>query len=142
MTIWTVSGLGSGLGSGFEWGVFGGVLVITYLILIIFGIAYNALIAWLERRGYIEGYISLSVIAGVLVTLGLLLIPQMILSIFLPVNLPAWGWGLVTLGGFGASGTPMMIGSISRYLIIRASGINSIKHEAGIRAGIRHEAGL
>lgn len=129
MEIWVNSGLGSGLSSGIEWGLFGGVLTITYLILLIFGIAYNALVAWLERKQYMEGYISLSVVAGVLITLGVLLIPQMILSIYMPLQLPVWGWGLITLGGFCASGTPMIIGSIIRYLQTRAISINAMKNE-------------
>ena len=131
MTIWTVSGSGSGL----EWGLFGGVLAITYLTLILFGTAYNTLVTWFERKGYMEGYVSLSVVAGVMITLGLLLIPQMILSIWIPINLPAWGWGLITLGGFGASGTPMVIGSIIRYLKARSAGMAAMKREIGLEIG-------
>ncbi|MEJ5223526.1 MAG: hypothetical protein WHV44_03650 [Anaerolineales bacterium] len=44
------------------WGVFG--------LLLAFGTLYNALVAWAERQGYTEGYLSLVVALGVAVTLG------------------------------------------------------------------------
>ena len=81
--------------SGAIWGVFG--------LLLAFGTLYNALVAWAERKGYTEGYMSLVVALGVGVTLG----GVSILSIEAAV---------LTLICFIASGAPMIVGSIVRYL--------------------------
>lgn len=86
--------------SGLFWAVFGG--------LALFGLGYNAFVAWAERRGYTEGYMSLIVACGVLVTLGGVAI----------LSVPA---ALTALAAFVASGTPMIIGSIVRYVQRRAA---------------------
>lgn len=83
-----------------------GVISAVFLGLLLFGIAYNSLVAWLERRGYTEGYLSLIVAFGVAMTL----VGVAVLSI---------QGALLTLGAFIASGTPMIIGSIARYLKAR-----------------------
>ncbi len=83
-----------------------GTIAAVFFGLLLFGIGYNALVAWLERKGYTEGYLSLIVAFGVVMTL----VGVSILSI------PA---ALLTLGAFGATGTPMIIGSITRYLKAR-----------------------
>jgi predicted PurR-regulated permease PerM len=73
-----------------------------------FGIAYNALVAWLERRGYNRGITALLVAFGTAVTL---------VAFF-----PLLGWRVIEaiLAGFVASGSPMIIGSLWRYIAERA----------------------
>ncbi len=85
--------------SGAILGVFG--------LLLAFGTLYNALVAWAEREGYTEGYLSLVVAVGVAVTLGGLAI----------LSIDA---ALLALVCFAGSGTPMIAGSIWRYLKKRA----------------------
>lgn len=80
-----------------------GVISAVFLGLLLFGIGYNALVAWMERRGYTEGYLSLIVAFGVAMTL----IGVAVLSIQA---------ALLSLGAFFATGTPMILGSIVRYL--------------------------
>jgi len=95
-----------------------GTILGVFLLLFAFGIGYNALVAWLERRGYTEGYLSLVVAFGVAVTLC----GVSILSIHA---------ALLTLGAFVASGTPMIVGSIVRYLRKREEMKRSIIEEIG-----------
>lgn len=83
-----------------------GEVLAVFLALVLFGIAYNAIVAWLEQRGYTEGYLSLIVAFGVAATLG----GVAILSIQA---------ALLTLVAFVGSGTPMIIGSIVRYIKAR-----------------------
>lgn len=78
----------------------------VFWALVAFGILYNAFVAWLERKGYAEGFMSLIVATGVLVTL-------------VGVSIISIEAALMALGGFVATGTPMIIGSIVRYLIAR-----------------------
>jgi len=97
-----------------------GVILAVFLTLVLFGIGYNALVAWLERKGYTEGYLSLIVAFGVFVTLcGIA-----ILSIHA---------ALITMGAFIASGTPMIIGSIIRYIkareVAKRAILEEIKHD-------------
>lgn len=80
-----------------------GVVVIVFLMLLIFGGLYNLLVAYLERYGYLEGYLSLIVAAGVFVTL-------------IGIAILSWQAALIILVCFVASGTPMIIGSITRYI--------------------------
>jgi hypothetical protein len=80
-----------------------GAIAAVFLGLVLFGIGYNAFVAWLERRGYTEGYLSLIVAIGVFVTLC----GVAVLSI---------EGALLALGAFVATGAPMIIGSIARYL--------------------------
>ena len=77
-------------------------LAIVFLILFIFGIGYNATVAWIEAKRYNQGYVCLLVAIGVMATLiGLAVL-----------DLKA---AILGLGCFLASGTPMMVGSIVRY---------------------------
>lgn len=78
------------------------------LALVLFGLWYNRKVARLEGSGDHEGYLSLLVVVGVAVTIA--------------------GWivvtgdladGLLLLICFAASGLPMIVGSISRYLVAR-----------------------
>jgi hypothetical protein len=83
-----------------------GQLLVIYASLVLFGIGFNAVTAWAERRGYIEGFTSLMVVIGVAVTLT----PFLILDCSV----------LYVVGGFVCSGLPMIIGSIGRYMRMRA----------------------
>lgn len=78
----------------------------VYLALLIFGIGYNQVIAWLERKHYLEGYTALAVAAGTMVTIGL--------TAFLN-----GAYALIMLGSFCCSGLPMIIGSIWRHVKAR-----------------------
>ena len=91
-------------------------VIAVFCALILFGIFYNRFEDWADRRGYTEGYLSLVVALGVLVTL----IATAVLS---------WQSAVLTLICFVASGTPMIIGSIIRYLKLREAAIERIKNE-------------
>lgn len=91
-------------------------VIAVICLLILFGIGYNHFEEWAERRGYTEGYLSLVVALGVLGTL----IALAILS---------WQSALLALICFIASGTPMIIGSIIRYLKLREAAIERMKNE-------------
>src|SRR5690606_21381708 len=67
--------------------------------LLMFGSAFNALVSWLGDRK--DGYTSLLVVAGVLVTIGGVAL----------IDLRAAG---LTLAAFAASGLPMVIGDAAR----------------------------
>jgi len=64
--------------------------------------AYNVLIGWLEEEGYIEGYVSLTVVGGTVITLATVFIID---------------WQAAVLCGiaFMFSGPPMIIGSVTRH---------------------------
>jgi hypothetical protein len=81
-------------------------VIIVFMVLLLFGIGYNALVAWLERSGYLRGFIWLAVAIGVGVTLTMIAILD-------------WRAAILVFVGFAASGTPMAIGSISRYVMKR-----------------------
>lgn len=66
------------------------------------GAAYNALVAWLERHGYDEGYTAILVVIGTLITLT-------------GVAVLCWEAALLALGAFAASGFWMVVGSWWRY---------------------------
>ena len=83
-----------------------GLILAVYAVGIIFGIGYNHVVAWLERKKYLEGYVSLAVAGGVLVTVGLT-------AIF------SWAYALLALGTFFCTGLPMAIGSIWRHVKAR-----------------------
>ncbi len=82
-------------------------ILAVYLALLLLGIGYNLAIGWAERRKYLEGFVSLAVVLGVLATLG-------------GVAVISWQAALICLGAFTASGLPMVGGSVWRY--IRARG--------------------
>lgn len=71
--------------------------------LVLFGLGYNTLIAEAERRGWLEGFTSLTVALGTLATL----------AGAAAISLPA---ALIVLVCFMASGLPMIGGSILRYV--------------------------
>ena len=76
------------------------------LALFIFGLGYNALVGWGDRKGYLEGFTWLAVAVGCAVTLG-------------GVAIIDWHAALITLIGFVASGIPMAFGAIVRYVTAR-----------------------
>lgn len=94
-----------------------GTLAALYLALVLFGIGFNALTALAERKGYMHGYTSLFVVAGVAVTVGA---TAMISTAF----------ALVTAGAFAASGTPMIVGSIWRHVQERERMLEQLRKEA------------
>jgi divalent metal cation (Fe/Co/Zn/Cd) transporter len=97
-------------------GVGNGHLLAVILGLALFGIAYNALVAWMERHHYTEGFLSLIVALGVMGTLiGLAFL-----------NAKA---ALLALLAFGATGIPMIVGSIVRYIQARDAAKQALRDE-------------
>lgn len=92
-----------------DFGLYLGIAIYELLM----GIAYNLFTAWLERKGYMEGFVSLVVAFGVALTV----IPWILF------NLPSY----TVIGGFICSGLPMIIGSISRHLQQRARAREELK---------------
>ena len=77
--------------------------------LVIFGVFYNAAVAWLIHHGYDEGYTWALVAAGVAVTL---------LGVACIDSEAAW----LSLVTFTASGLPMAMGSWWRHVQARKAG--------------------
>jgi hypothetical protein len=84
--------------------------------LLLFGFGYNALVAWLERCGYDEGYTSFLVVGGVLGTLGLLALLE-------------WYAALLALWAFSCSGFAMVLGSWWRHVRAREAGQEAQREE-------------
>jgi len=77
--------------------------------LFLFGLIYNAFVAWLERQGHDRGYTAFLVVGGTLITLvGLWVVTDLETVI-------------LTLICFAASGLPMILGSVGRHVRERAS---------------------
>lgn len=93
-----------------------GLIVGVYAVLLLFGVGYNLLIAWMERKRYLHGFTAFAVVAGVLVTLA-------------GVALVNWQAALLVLGAFCASGAPMVIGSIIRYVKEREAVIQALRDD-------------
>lgn len=92
-------------------------MVPVFLGLLIFGLAYNALIAWAERRKYIEGYMALAVVTGVFLTLvGVAIIDPRA--------------ALISAAAFAFSGAPMIIGSIARHAEARRKELDYVRQAA------------
>jgi hypothetical protein len=91
--------------------------VIPVLVgLLVFGIGYNAVVAWLIHHGYDEGYIWALVVVGVLVTLiGLALIAPYA--------------AMLALATFAASGLPMAVGAWWRHVRRRKAAQDGISAE-------------
>lgn len=70
---------------------------------LLFGIAYNALVAWLNRTGRGEGYTSFLVVGGVLVTIAL---SSLLIGL---------AHTLIIILIFICTGLPMIIGDVYRY---------------------------
>lgn len=85
--------------TGIQPGIIGAVLSAAF----IYGLAYNAFVAWLNRTGRGEGYTSILVVAGTLVTLAFASILIGLLHT------------LLVLLVFVATGLPMVLGDLYRY---------------------------
>ena len=90
------------------------------------GWGYNALIGWMERNGWLEGYVSDAVALGV----GVTLVVQS--AFLLQWTLSGWLWGLATLGSFACTGIPMMVGSRVRYARARAQEQADVRQTATV----------
>jgi len=81
-------------------------LIACLLALFLFGLGFNALVAWVNSKR--AWPVSFSVAIGVAVTLA---VPTVA---FLHQSLTMWQAGLVYLAGFAASGSPMIFGNVRR----------------------------
>lgn len=89
-------------------------ILAVYIALALFGIAYNKLIATLERTGALEGFVWLAVVCGTsAVLLGLAILD--------------WRYTLIATGAFIAAGLPMIGGSVHRYITTRKSIQDSLR---------------
>ena len=93
------------------------VLAVIGAALLAFGIGYNHAVAWMERTGYSEGYMSLIVVTGVVATLA-------------GVALVDWHAALLSGAAFALSGLPMIGGSVVRHMRARARAQDAIRREA------------
>jgi hypothetical protein len=80
-----------------------GLVLGIFPVLVLFGVGFNWLTAWMERKGYMEGFTSLIVALGVALTLA-------------PLAFFSWQFVLIAYGAFLCTGLPMIVGSIGRYL--------------------------
>jgi len=94
--------------------------------LLLFGLAYNALVAWLERTHRDRGYTAILVIGGSAVTLAG------------AGHLAGWRPILWALACFAASGTPMTLGSIWRHCQQTAKA-EAIENHRALSAARRRE---
>ena len=85
---------------------FSPILIAVMAALLAFGILYNAVITWAERKRMLEGYTAYAVALGVLVTLA-------------GVAVVDWRAAVLSLAAFTASGLPMLAGSTWRYIDAR-----------------------
>lgn len=99
-------------------------MVILCLVLLVFGIGYNALISYAERQGYLSGFTWTAVVLGVAVTVA------GVMAVFWSIELPGWQYGLVSLGAFASSGTPMAVGAMVRYVSARHADQVAMRVEA------------
>ena len=90
-------------------GTLSGTIWVVFGLLFVFGFLYNLAVDWFERRGYDEGYTSILVVFGVLVTLaGVAVIDS--------------NAATLCLAAFCASGSWMVIGGWWRHVRIRENG--------------------
>ena len=92
-----------------------------FLLAFVFGYFYNQLVAWMERKSYMEGYLSFIVAAGVALTLIFVAIVDLFAA-------------LLCLAFFIATGLPMIIGSVQRYVITRSKDKQDV-----IQEGLKHD---
>ena len=94
-------------------------ILAVYGMLLMAGILYNWAITLAEREGWLEGFIWLSVVIGVVFTLiGLALI--------------SWMSAVIALGAFASSGLPMAAGAVWRYVSARKAGQQDERQTAGV----------
>lgn len=101
-----------GDGSGFDQGQWAVLLTLTA-----FGVGYNALITRAGKRGWLRGFTWLAVVIGVSITL--------IGTWFIDARA-----ALIASACFAASGIPVAMGAISRYVLNRERDIEELKAEA------------
>jgi len=82
----------------------------------VLGGLYNALVGWLERRGYDEGYTAILVVVGVMITLAGIVVLD-------------WGAAMLVLGAFASSGFWMVMGSWWRHVRARRAGQEAQREE-------------
>lgn len=104
-------------------------ILAVLLGLILFGVLYNLWVEYLINRKYVEGYMSFVVAGGVAITL-----------VFLAIL--SWQLAIMVLLGFAASGIPMIIGSISRYIRLRARDQQSMLESLQLRSQKSYPHGL
>lgn len=91
-------------------------ILAVYIALMVFGALYNLVISRLKKRGYLEGFTWMAVAAGCAVTV-------------LAVALISWQCAVIVLGAFVFSGSPMIIGAISRYVTSRERSQHALINE-------------
>ncbi len=99
---------------GTHWAIDWRLLVAVLFGLVMFGFVFNTLVDWLAARK--EGYTSLLVVLGVMVTLA-------------GVALISWQAAVYCFLGFVASGSPMVVGDIARAVKARDRALERIKKE-------------
>lgn len=82
------------------------VVFIVLLVEFLFGLGYNALVAWAHKHNLM--HVSLSVVIGVT---GTLVIPAVT---WFETETPFWFSGILLMLCFTASGVPMIVGSMRR----------------------------
>lgn len=88
--------------------------------LLLFGVAYNWLVSWMQDNGYDEGYTAVLVVIGTGVTLTV-------------VALLDWRAAVLAAGAFACSGLPMVIGGWWRHVRARRHGQDLLRqaYDAG-----------
>lgn len=82
------------------------VILIVLLVEVLFGLAYNELVAWAHQHQLM--HVSVSVVFGVA---GTVLIPA---GTWFDDRMPFWQAGILLMLCFAASGIPMIVGSTRR----------------------------
>lgn len=91
-----------------------GLIMAILFGLVLFGVIYNLLVDFLESNKYSEGFMSILVAFGVMGTL-------------IGIAFISWPVALMAFAGFAASGLPMIVGSITRYVRQRAKEQNHLR---------------
>lgn len=77
----------------------------TYIVLVLFGVLYNQFVTSMIRKKHADGLMGFAVAFGVTITL---------LAARLIMEFIRWDMLIITLTAFAASGSPMIVGSITR----------------------------
>jgi len=91
--------------------------------LLLFGIAYNWLVSWMQNNGYDEGYTAVLVVIGNGVTLAV-------------VALVDWRAAVLAAGAFACSGLPMVIGGWWRHVQARKRGQDLLRRGDDAATGL------
>lgn len=105
----------NGTGMSLEAAPDGLLMGVVMVALLLFGVLFNQLVQWLGRRH--AGYTSLLVVVGVLITL-------------IGVAVIDWRAAVLSLGGFAASGLPMVVGDIWRAIVAREAALKTQRDQA------------